>query len=200
MPGMDGWSVMTALKTDPLTAEIPVVMVSIEDGEHRRFALGVSDFLVKPFDRPRLIKVLHRQLGSGSSGKVLIIDDDQQNREMLDRIIRKEGFEVMQAVNGRQGLEQVQADPPRLILLDLMMPEMNGFEFLAELRHRESSYEIPVVVLTAKDLGPKVRAQFSEVAEAILEQGTRTGEEMQMVVRRLLVRAMGAQSNVMNQT
>jgi adenylate cyclase len=121
----------------------------VED-QARGFTLGAAEYLVKPIERQRLRAVLHRHLGA--HGRILLIEDDEAVREATRALVRQNGFSVDEAADGREALERVGAAAPDLILLDLMMPGMDGFEFLGELRRRPEWHGIPVVVLTAKDL------------------------------------------------
>jgi hypothetical protein len=195
MPGMDGWAVLSALKRDPSTEPIPVVMVTIVDDKNLGYALGVAEYLIKPIDRDRLLAVL-RRLRPESTKPVLIVEDDPATRDMLKRILDKEGLATCEAENGRIGLERVAEFSPRLILLDLMMPEMDGFEFVEELRRREQGERTPVVVITAKDLTPGDRARLSGTVERILQKGGFVHEELLAEIRqRLVARQVGATNN-----
>src|SRR6185436_2710864 len=131
MPSMDGWAVLNALKADPATASIPVVMLTIVDDRNMGFALGAADYFTKPIDWQRLSTVLQKYRSPASSQSVLIVEDDERTREMLRRTLQKEGWQIDEAANGRLGLEQLGRNgTPGLILLDLMMPEMDGFTFM----------------------------------------------------------------------
>jgi CheY-like chemotaxis protein len=143
MPGMDGWMVLRALKADPLTAPIPVVMVSMLDDRDIGHALGASDYLTKPFDRQKLVAALRRYRRDGTQRPVLVVEDDAPTREVIKRALERDGWAVSEADNGRRGLQSVARHVPDLIVLDLMMPEMDGFEFVAELRKSESGRKIP---------------------------------------------------------
>ncbi|HEY7925646.1 MAG TPA: response regulator, partial [Vicinamibacteria bacterium] len=131
MPGMDGWMVLRALKADPLTAPIPVVMVSMLDDRDIGHALGASDYLTKPFDRQKLVAALRRYRRDGTQRPVLVVEDDAPTREVIKRALERDGWAVSEADNGRRGLQSVARHVPDLIVLDLMMPEMDGFEFVA---------------------------------------------------------------------
>jgi CheY-like chemotaxis protein len=156
MPGTDGWGILSALKADPDTADIPVVMLTIVDDRGRGYALGASDYLTKPIDWPRLSAILRRFLPAerpdGPLPPVLVVDDDPACREMVRRFLEKEGWPVAEAADGEAGLQAVADDPPVLVLLDLMMPGMDGFGFLDEFPKRFPGARPPVVVLTAKEL------------------------------------------------
>jgi GAF domain-containing protein/DNA-binding response OmpR family regulator len=183
MPGMDGWAVLSALKADPEVAEIPVIMLTIVDDRNLGYALGASDYLTKPIDRERLVTVLkqHRR-----DRPVLVVDDDAEVRQLLRRMLESEGFAVVEAENGRVALERLRGDPPSLILLDLMMPEMDGFEFVAELRRHEGWRAIPVVVITARDLSRDDRDRLNGHVEKILQKGTYDRDQLLAEVRELV--------------
>jgi CheY-like chemotaxis protein len=181
MPGMDGWAVLAALKADPETADIPVVMVTIVDDKNMGYALGATDYLTKPVDRNRLLAVLERYRRAGLP--VLVVDDDPLIRELMRRALEKEGCLVAEAENGRVALERVRERPPGLILLDLMMPEMDGFDFLLELRRQDAWRTIPVVVVTAKTLTAEERERLNGQVLQVLEKDARTRDLLLQDVR-----------------
>ena len=152
MPAMDGWSVINAAKADPLTAHIPIIMVTITDSREMGMALGVYDFLPKPVDWERLARIMGRLRLEHGQRPVLVVEDDEPTREQLDRILKKEGWNVMLATNGQEALAAVREHEPALVLLDLMMPIMDGFEFLDHFRQDARFTHTPVIILTAKDL------------------------------------------------
>jgi CheY-like chemotaxis protein/anti-sigma regulatory factor (Ser/Thr protein kinase) len=183
MPGMDGWAVLSALKADPDVADIPVIMLTIVDDKNLGYALGASDYLTKPIDRERLVNVLkqyRRDL------PVLVVDDDAEVRQLFRRMLEPEGYTVVEAPNGRVALERLRDMSPSVILLDLMMPEMDGFEFVAEFRRHEPWRAIPIVVVTAKDLSPDDRARLNGYVERILQKGTHGREQLLAEVRELV--------------
>ena len=186
MPGMDGWAVLRALKADEATAKIPVVMVSMVDEKDMGFALGASDYVSKPFDRERLAAVLRKYRCVNPPCTVLVVEDDASTRDMLRRTFEQDGWSVCEAWNGRIGLEAVALNRPQLIVLDLMMPEMDGFEFVAELRKREPGSRIPVVVVTAKDLTPADRERLNGHVRSVFQKGTFSREELVREIRLLL--------------
>jgi CheY-like chemotaxis protein len=186
MPGMDGWAVLTTLKADPLTADIPVVMVTVVDEKNLGFALGAADYLVKPIDWDRLIAVLEKSRRHRPGSEVLIVEDDPDTREMLRRAAEKQGFNVTEAANGRVGLERVVAVVPGIILLDLMMPEMDGFTFMEELRRRPDCRQVPVIVVTAKDLTAEDRRRLNGHVVQILQKGGCSTRELLAELSRLL--------------
>jgi len=183
MPGMDGWAVLSALKADAAVADIPVIMLTIVDDKNLGYALGASDYLTKPIDRERLVKVLtqHRR-----DLPVLVVDDDAGLRQLLRRMLEPEGFTVVEAENGRVALERLADVQPSVILLDLMMPEMDGFEFVAEFRRHEAWRAIPIVVVTAKDLSQDDRERLNGHVQKILQKGTHDRDQLLAEVRELV--------------
>lgn len=158
MPGMDGWAVLSTLKANRQLADIPVIMLSIVDDMRLGQALGASDYLTKPLDRTRLVAALKKWCNNSSTRRVaLIAEDDPATRDVLRRTLEKDGWAVVEAANGREALECVRQRPPSVIVLDLMMPEMDGFEFLNQLRQQPEGQKIPVLVVTAKDLSEEER-------------------------------------------
>jgi CheY-like chemotaxis protein len=184
MPGMDGWAVLAALKADPELAAIPVVMVTIVDTERERgFALGAVDYLTKPVEWKRLLAVVRGLRDAGQPGPVLVVDDDPAIREMVRRGLEREGIPVVEAEHGRAALSRLAAPRPALILLDLMMPEMDGFEFLETLRGLPEFAAIPVVVLTSRDLTPEDRARLDGRVERIVAKGAVGRDELLQAIR-----------------
>jgi ammonium transporter, Amt family len=169
MPGMDGWAVLAALKNDPMTADVPVIMLTISDSEDMGFALGAAAYLAKPIESEVLLGVMKKF--HKHQGQVLVVDDDTVTRDMLRRTLQGEGWTVAEAANGREALARVIEQAPSLILLDLMMPEMDGFQFVGELRARDEWQSIPVVVMTAKDLTQADRDQLNGHVERIAQKG-----------------------------
>ena len=172
MPGMDGWMVLTALKADPATAHIPVVMMTIVDNQNLGYALGASDYLLKPINRKQLGTVLQKYQLDQSSNLILVVEDDTDTRIMLRRQLEKEGWQIIEAENGRKALELLTTHQPGLIVSDLMMPEMDGFELVHELRQQEQWRSLPVVVLTAKELTEAERQRLYGHVEKIFQKGS----------------------------
>jgi PAS domain S-box-containing protein len=187
MPSMDGWAVLSGLKVDPELANIPVIMLTIVDNKNMGYALGASDYLTKPIDRDRLSAILKKHKCDRSSFPILLVEDDAATREMMRRMLEKEGCTVMEAENGCIALQRMADNQPELILLDLMMPEMDGFTFVNELQQNESWCSIPVVVLTAKDITPEDRQRLNGYVENILQKGVYTREQLLEQVRQLVL-------------
>ena len=184
MPGMDGWSVLSELKKDPHLAQIPVLLCTILDDKNLGFALGASEFLTKPVDRGQLIALLRKHAHGLTPRKVLLVEDDPVSRAMLSRLMQKEGWTVFEAENGRVALERMARDRPGLILLDLMMPVLDGFDFVNEIRKDEANRSIPIIVVTAMDLTPEDHRRLSGHVEAILRKGGRSADELLGVAER----------------
>jgi CheY-like chemotaxis protein len=188
MPGMDGWAVLSALKKDAELADIPVIMCTILDDRNLGFALGATDFLTKPIDHHQLATLLRKYGGVHATGEALIVEDDPDARDTMSRMLKHAGWNVVEAENGRIALKLVTARAPQLILLDLMMPEMDGFEFVQELRKSETWRSIPVIVITAKDLTAQERSRLSGHVQAILQKGGYSRQELLREIRDLAAR------------
>jgi len=183
MPSLDGWSVLTALKAEPATRAIPVVMISIVEDKQLGFALGAADYLTKPVDRGRLAEILARHVTREQGRHALVVDDLPDNRTLLRHALEREGWTVTEAENGRAGLEAFTAKTPALVLLDLMMPVMDGFEFIRELRARPEGRVVPVVVVTAKELTPAERDSLRSCVENIVQKGALGPDELLTEIR-----------------
>jgi CheY-like chemotaxis protein len=191
MPGMDGWAVLSALKADPALAGIPVLMLSMLHDKNLGFALGAAEYLSKPIDRERLRQVLGKYRRGGACD-VLIVEDDAPTRELLSRLLESEGWTVATAGNGRIALEALEHRVPALILLDLMMPVMDGCQFATELRREPRWREIPVIVLTAKDLTSEDRRMLNGDVQGVLQKGALNREELLREIHDRMAASVGA--------
>ncbi|HWO13354.1 MAG TPA: response regulator [Polyangiaceae bacterium] len=185
MPAKQGWNVLALLKGDAETAGIPVVIVtSIADPE-LGMTLGATDCLVKPIHPAHLIRTVQRWLGpSNDNFTVLVVDDDAQMREIVERTLRGAGYEVATATNGGEGLQVLRQSKPGLIVLDLMMPEMDGFEFLRRLQADPEYFRVPVVVATAKELTESERKVLEESAMRVIQKVAHSRAELMHIVER----------------
>ena len=172
MPDLDGWTVLAAIKGDPALANIPVVLMSIVDQKNRGYALGAADYLVKPVDRVKLLKTLTGICGA-TAGHALLVDDDEVVRRSVRQALEPTGWKVTEAENGQVAVDSLIAARPDVIILDLMMPKMDGFEFLNELRGQPDWQDIPVVVITAKDLTEDDRNRLNGGVERIIQKSDR---------------------------
>jgi signal transduction histidine kinase/CheY-like chemotaxis protein len=190
MPSMDGWMVLSALKTDPELAPIPVTMLTMIDEKNMGYSLGAAEYLVKPVNREQLAKVLEKYSSSETPPLVMVVEDDATSRDMMATMLKKAGWRVITAENGKKGLELIHQYRPDLILLDLMMPEMDGFEFATQLFHNPTYSSIPVVVLTAKDITLEDRLNLDkEGVKAVFQKGAFNREELLTEISQLLKKA-----------
>jgi PAS domain S-box-containing protein len=186
MPKMDGWAVLASLKADAELSLIPVVMLTIVGDREMGYTLGASEYLTKPIDRAVLSSVVQKYRARNNTRVVLIVDDDDATRQVVCRTLTREGWTVVEAENGRVALEQLKHHEPSLILLDLAMPEMDGFEFLNRARTDGVHDGIPVVVLTSKDLTPAERSQLTGKVERIIQKGEYSREALLREVKELV--------------
>jgi CheY-like chemotaxis protein/anti-sigma regulatory factor (Ser/Thr protein kinase) len=174
LPELDGWEVLSRLKRDPTTSHIPVVVVSFVDSPELGMALGALDYFVKPVHARELIARLsqfHFERGTDQQEmRVLVVDDEPANREYLTRILEPEGFTVTTADGGRSGIQLARSGRPDLVLLDLMMPDVTGFDVVEALRADEATRAIPIMVLTAKDLTEADKGQLNGHVATVLSR------------------------------
>jgi signal transduction histidine kinase/CheY-like chemotaxis protein/CHASE3 domain sensor protein len=182
LPEIDGWEVLRRLKADELTWNIPVVVVSVSDNPALGRALGARDYFVKPVDRDALLSRLNEyafttQVLHGET-RVLVVDDEPANLDLLQALLEPEGFRVLKSSGGREGIEMARAQQPHLILLDLMMPEVTGFDVVEALRTDEATRSIPIMVLTAKELTIEDKAALNGHVAAIFQRNSLAGPEL----------------------
>jgi len=189
MPGMDGWQVLSRLKADPELRNIPVVILTMLDGRSRGYALGASAVVQKPVSREDLLTVIASVETGQSDAPILVVEDDLETQELLHRIFLDSGWACRRALSGQAALEWLQSELPRLILLDLMLPEMDGFQLLSELQNHLQWREIPVIVLTAKDLAPEElkRLEVDQVHH-VFRKGACSKDELVEAVRSIALR------------
>jgi CheY-like chemotaxis protein len=186
MPGMDGWSVLATLKADPALADVPVIMVTMVDDPARGFTLGAAEYATKPVNRGRLSRLLKKYTCANPPCSVLVVDDDEAARARTRIILEKEGWKVTEAGDGKAALECMERERPVLILLDLVMPEMDGFEFADCVRRHPEWRSIPIVVVTSRDLGAAERRRLNGYVETILPKAGDSPEALLHQVRDLL--------------
>ncbi|RLP22141.1 response regulator [Mesorhizobium sp. YM1C-6-2] len=176
MPHQDGWSVLRELKNDPELCEIPVILATILADRELGLSLGAVEYLTKPIDTERLVRTIEA-CGNGKRD-VLIVDDDQASRDVLRRILTKKNWQVHEASNGVRGIELMKRLSPRLVLLDLLMPEMDGFETLSEMQRIPELQNIPVVVVTSKDLSANELNWLRDRAVAVVAKGANSRSQL----------------------
>jgi CheY-like chemotaxis protein len=179
MPQKDGWEVIRELKADPRTSDIPVIICSIVSEEERGMSLGAADYLVKPIMEEDLLSALDRLNREPGSHEILVVDDHAGDRALLRRIIEsQDGLDVIEAAGGREAIELVKELHPHIIILDLMMPEVDGFAVLEAVKSDEVTRSIPVIVVTAKELTPEDRQRLNHRAEVLVNKGILEQEEL----------------------
>jgi CheY-like chemotaxis protein len=178
MPGMDGWAVLQRLKADSALAEVPVMMVTISGEREMGSTLGAVEHLTKPVNRDTLRRLAAQYAAPDGGGHALVVDDDESIRTLFKRTLDEDGWSVAEAANGAEALEMVRERQPNIVLLDLMMPVMDGFDFLLEFRTRTDCATTPVIVVTAKDLTDDDRSRLSGGVERIVEKGALTAADL----------------------
>ncbi len=186
MPDLDGWSVLAALRQDPELAEIPVIMVTIVDEHRRGIALGAAGYLTKPIDRDRLHRLVGRFRAPTPPTRVLLVEDDPVQRERVGAWLEGQQWVVQEAANGREALACLREGKPDVILLDLMMPEMDGFAVVAALQKAVEWRHIPVIVITARDLDAKERERLNSGVQSVLVKETFRPADLVERIRRLV--------------
>lgn len=183
MPGIDGWSVLTQLKADPGLANIPVVIVTILDNTETGYTTGAADYLTKPVDQQRLVEIIRRHCGKQVPEPVLVIEDDPDSRRLLCNMLRKEGLDVVDVEDAEAALARLAWQVPALILLDLILPGMDGFQFIEALHDKPAWRNIPIVVVTARDLSPEEQRSLDRSVRKIVKKGRYTRSELLAIVR-----------------
>jgi len=186
MPDASGWWVLEKLKEDPQTAGIPVLVVTIVEDQRLVFALGASDYLGKPYDRGALITKIHRLLPELDGKRVLVVDDDPEARAMLAKILKEEHAIVVGAASGDEAMTLITQSPPDLVLLDLMMPGMSGFEMVARMRALPAATRIPVMIVSAKELTAQDVLTLNGHIQRFVAKGSIEPEGLTNAVRQLL--------------
>mgnify|MGYP006270442339 CR=1 FL=1 len=194
LPEMNGWDILSHLKADADLANIPVILLTFMDEKNTGFALGASDYLVKPIDSKNLISILQKY-NLGRTCQILLIEDNVPTREMLRLMLEKAGWGVIEAENGRIGLEKLFTLQPDLVLLDLMMPELDGFGFVNEMRTKSECKYIPVIVLTAMELSINDKEKLNGYVQKVIEKGNTSLEMLLQEVQDLILAGIRNQVN-----
>jgi signal transduction histidine kinase/DNA-binding response OmpR family regulator len=185
MPGMDGWDVLRTLKADPDLADIPVILMTITSDRKLGYALGATEYLTKPVDWNRLSGIL-AGLQIGTRRTALVVDDDPAARDIARRVLERAGWQIREAENGRIALDAVADETPSLIVLDLMMPEMDGFEFVVAMHERSEWRLIPIIVVTSMDVSAADRERLGGGVGRILQKGDYTLLDLTEEIHRLV--------------
>ena len=185
MPVMDGWTVLTLLKQDPELSHIPVILATVDDARQKGYALGAADFLSKPLNNTQIAKLL-RYHASQRNKNILLVEDNPHMRDLMRSMLEHSGYVIHEATNGREGLALLPIAQPGLILLDLLMPEMDGFEFLRQLRGLPQGQNIPVIVISVTDLSAADRQNLDGAVQRIIQKGTYNRHELLQEINQLL--------------
>jgi CheY-like chemotaxis protein len=202
MPGMDGWSVLAQLKAMPGMADVPMILLTMLENKEMGFALGAAEYLTKPIDASKLLPILDRHRSTKPTGTVMVVEDDPASREIVVRMLQKEGIHVREASNGREAIAVLEGGvTPDLIVLDLIMAEMDGFEFLRQVRPHAEWSKIPVVVVSSLDINSDAQEVLRGQVERIFQKGRFAREDLLREVREtinqhMLKRQSGSQSPV----
>jgi CheY-like chemotaxis protein len=195
LPELDGWEVMTKLKSDETTSAIPIIVVSVIDNPELGIALGAMDYFVKPVDGKELVRRLNRFNFKRTLGKeevrILVVDDEVPNREWLNRTLSPAGFTVLSASGGREAIQMAKSEKPDLVLLDLMMPEVTGFDVVEALRSSEETREMPIMVLTAMNLSEADKRNLNGRVSDILSRGSVGGSDIIELLKRVVAHHNG---------
>jgi CheY-like chemotaxis protein len=186
LPRLDGWELLARLKRDPDTAAVPVVIVSMLDERGAGFALGAAEYLVKPVVRDELLAALARWMEQPGDGRTIVaIDDDPLDLDLVEAALAPHGWSILRATSGEEGIRLVRRERPSLVLLDLLMPEMDGFAVVERLRADPDLADVPIVVLTSKDMTAADRARLNGRISFLAQKGTFREAELADLVRRL---------------
>lgn len=186
LPDLEGWSILSKIKSDPELATIPVIMVSMTDSQEKGFTLGASDYLTKPVERTRLLPMVKKYV-NGQNANVLVVEDEPDIRRLLGTTLRKEGYVVEEAPNGKVALERIAVNTPQMIILDIMMPEVNGFQVIEKLKENEKWREIPVVLLTAMDLSEEDRSNLANQVQGFLSKSIYSRDQLLATVQQAIL-------------
>ena len=172
LPRLDGWDVLAGLKADAATASLPVVIVSMIDEKGRGFALGAAEYLVKPVEREQVLQALARCAPASSNRQtVVVIDDDPVDLDLVEAVLAPEGYSVLRAAGGEEGVALVGREQPAVVLLDLLMPGVDGFAVVDRLRADPATAGVPIVVLTAKEMTSDDRQRLAGQIDYLAQKG-----------------------------
>ncbi|MCP4698353.1 MAG: response regulator [Gammaproteobacteria bacterium] len=196
MPEMDGWQVLSTLKNDPVLTDIPVIMATLEEGAQLRYALGAADYLAKPIKRDQLAAILNKyHIGDASERVVMLVEDEAAYRDIIGEMLKEQGWHVFKAENGQVALDHIDDKRPALILLDLSMPVMDGFEFVARFHENDKWRDIPIVVLTARMLTAEDHARLHGHVENIISKAGLSREDLLANIHELIADASANQES-----
>jgi signal transduction histidine kinase/DNA-binding response OmpR family regulator len=185
LPTKDGWQVLQELKNFSETKNIPVIIVSIVDEYDIGFSLGAVGYLVKPVDRKQLLQTLAELDLHGAPLKILVIDDQLEDVKLIETILSGEGFEVLEALSGAEGVDKAIKEKPDLIILDLIMPGMSGFDVVDRIRESAEAMEIPIIICSSKDISSEEREMLNGKIQSVVRKGDVAKSELLATIRRI---------------
>jgi CheY-like chemotaxis protein len=189
MPDKDGWQVMAELKSNPDTRRVPVIMCSIVEEQDKGFSLGAANYLVKPILEDDLVEALEHLDGEGSIRDVLVVDDEPEYRDQIRSTLELTGaYRVRQASSGAEALEAIHSQPPDLLILDMVMPDLDGLDILNQLRDDERTCNLPVLLLTTDDLGDEERQRLTDQAVQLINKSASSGDELLVGITQTLAK------------
>jgi CheY-like chemotaxis protein len=188
MPARDGWTVLAELKNDQDTRDIPVVICSILEEEEKGFSLGAADYLVKPILEDELLNAVNRLNGDGAIHDVLVIDDDPADLRLIEKILQQGHYNAILAQGGQQGWEILTTKPPQAVILDLFMPDMDGFTILERLRSTPELRDVATIVVSGADLNAEQQQQLTDFGQGLLKKGTLNESELLTSLEKALKR------------
>jgi CheY-like chemotaxis protein len=186
LPGLGGWELLAALKRDPATSAIPVLIVSMLDERGAGFALGAAEYLVKPVDRREVVAALARCVAPPGDGRsIVVIDDEPLDLDLVEATLSPHGWRVLRAEGGEEGVQLVRREQPAAVLVDLLMPGVDGFEVVERLRADPAVAGVPIVVVTSKDMTAADHARLEGRIGHLAQKGTFKQDELADVLARL---------------
>jgi CheY-like chemotaxis protein len=188
MPGFDGWQVLSELKRDPETRQIPVVICSILEQRERGFSLGAADYLLKPILEEDLVSALNRLNGDGAIHEVLVIDDDPNSLRLMQKIFQHSAYKLTLAQGGPAGWQLLTTHPPQAVILDLFMPELDGFTILERMRESARLRDLPVVVVSGGELSSDQRRMLTDFGQRLVSKGSIDEKDLLSILDRALRR------------
>ncbi|AKB85760.1 response regulator [Methanococcoides methylutens] len=188
LPKMDGWELLSQLKADASTSAIPVLVISMLDQKETALELGASEYLAKPFDRDDLLKLMDRYRNKleGKSPKILLVDDEPYAVDLLSSMLESGGFTTLSAYSGMDAIEMCTADQPDVVIIDLMMPDITGFDVISTIRSNPMTGNIPIVVCTGKEISPDDRLLLDDKVDSVMEKGDFSKKDLLDTVHRLV--------------